>query len=242
MKNKKQITKIVLGIITLCLIGASYYFYNQKQEVLFKNYLSTAEQQFRDEDYTNAIRSLTEAIKIRPKDLATYRLRAYSYYWNGQADEALGDTDTYISLNRDEVIKSPVDFFLLRGDIFMVKNQTDLALEAYSNAYSESTTDEDVVSGYAFALNLNGEYEKAYTVIVKYFDELDGGVLLEDVGIDIWLARGMSAVMIRRCLDASTSALHVLDLTEEGDINNNIAQKILYNAGNDEKCIDYIKN
>lgn len=242
MKNKKQIKKIILIIIAICLIGVLYYFYNQKQEASFNNYISTAEQQFKDEDYTNAVESLTRAIKVNPKEATTYKLRAYSYYWNGQDDEALQDTETHISLNENVAIESTADLFLLRGDIFMTKSQTDLAQEAYSKAYSESTTDEDVVSSYAIALNVNGEYEKAYNIIVKYFDELGSSVLWEDIGTDIWLARGMSAAMTHRCYDASTSAMRVINMTKEGDTDNNIATGIFYNVMDDKKCIEDIRD
>lgn len=245
MKNIKQYKHIIIIIfwaIVIIIGGTIYGIYNQKQKALFKSYLSIAEQQFKDEDYKNAIESLTEAIKVNPMEPATYVLRAYSYYWNGQAAEALQDTDTHISLNENGAIESTADLFLLRGDIFMTRSQTDLALEAYSKAYTESTTDGDIVSGYVIALNVNREYEKAYNIIVKYFDELGDSVLWEDVGIDIWLARGMSAAMTHRCYDASTSAMRVINMTKEGDTDNNIAKGIFYNVMDDKKCINDIRD
>ena len=242
MEKIKQYKYIIIIALVLIVAGGVYGICNPKQEISFKNYVSMAKLQFEDEDYTNAIESLTEAIKANPKEPTTYVLRAYSYYWNGQADEALEDTDTYISLNKNGAIESTADFFLLRGDIFMTKSQTDLALEAYSKAYTESTTDEDIVSGYAIALNVNGEYEKAYNVIIRYFDKLGEDVAWKDIGIDVWLARGMSAAMTHRCYDASTSAMWVINLTKEGDEDNNIAKGIFYNTMDDKECINDIKD
>jgi len=243
MKNKildeirKDFKYIFTTIIVFLIIITSYYFYNKKQEVLFKNYLSTAEQQFSEENYFKAVNSLTEAIQIKPNEPSTYVLRAWAHYFNNENDEAIKDTDSYLSLNGSKPIKSPSDFFLLRGDLFREASKVDLALEAYRKAYTlGSTIDEDIVGGYAGALNVKGEYEQAFSIIAKYFDEVDKNTYKDN--IIILLAGGRSSVMTHRCLNAINSAKRVLTITKTGDGNNKIAQEIIYQAMNDKECVD----
>ena len=104
-------------------------------------------------------------------------------------------------------------------------------------AYSTSTTNEDIVGFYSIALNINSEYERAYNVIVNYFDNVSSGKW-KDIDIRIWQAHEISAVMTHRCLDADASATHVLEQVEEGSRNNIVAQNILYNSTNDKEYID----
>ncbi len=226
--------KVAFFLIVILIISG-FYFYSAKQDRLFKNYISVAQKQFSEEKYSDATASLTEAIGTKPNEPSAYMARAYAYHWNDQNDEALKDTDTHLSLSKNGQVKSPAELFLLRGDIFRKNGELSPALESYGMAYSFNPTIRGIVSGYSLTLIADEQYEKAYSILVKYFDQVSEDVYVDDT--EIWLARGVSAVATDRCSDAIASAMHVLKITKYGDEENKIAQRMLDTARDGKECI-----
>ncbi|MEI6533195.1 MAG: hypothetical protein WCO06_05145 [Candidatus Roizmanbacteria bacterium] len=231
--HKKIVLKFLVVVIVGCLVAGSYYFYNKKQEDVYSGYINEAIAFVDKEDYTSCIEALGKAIKVRPKNSKAYALRAAVYYQDAKSDESLKDTDTFLALNKDG------DEFIyeMRGDIFRERRDFKNTLESYAKAYSlSSSTELSIVHKYAGALIIEKEYEKAYTVVRKYFDVANKDDYWEDV--DIWLDRAMVSLQTHRCLESAAGAWHVLMRTTEGDGDNKMAEGIMSAALNDKECID----
>lgn len=105
-----------------------------------------------------------------------------------------------------------------------------------SNAYSISPLNRDAVHDYVRELIITEQYEKAYGIIKKYFDETPKENYWEDV--DIWQERGLASLKTHRCTEAGVSGWHVINRTKEGEKDNEIAGEIMHYALNDKECID----
>ncbi len=230
--KKNQIIKIILGVVILCAIGASYYFYNKKQESLYQKYIVLSGEQMSNDQNNHAIETLTKAIAIRPGRVVGYGTRAYLYYFDEQYDLALNDTDKVLSLSKT----NPADFYALRGDIFKAQSNVTDAIKAYSIAYALDPSGRDIIYNYTAGLIYTEESQKAYDIIKKYIKETPKEKYREDVGI--WQNRAMSSLLTNRCSEAGASASRVLVMTKEEEKDYGIVQGIISNAINDKECID----
>src|SRR3989344_2089029 len=109
-------------------------------------------------------------------------------------------------------------------------------IDTYGKDYSLSPYDKNIVRDYVKELMATEQYEKAYGVIRKYFDETPKENYWDD--LDMWQERGFASLLTHRCLEASASGWHVFIRTETGEINNIVADGILQNALNDKECIN----
>lgn len=226
---------IIAGVVCLTLILTFIYFAplrNKKQQALYNNYINLSKESIAKDNKIEAIANLAEAIKIYPEKPQGYALRAYAYYLNNQNDEALKDTDTVLSLTKD----NSAEFYSLRGDIFKEEEKIDLAIDEYDKAYLILPSDRDIVHNYTGGLIAQEQYERAYQIIRKYFDETDKDTYWDDV--DVWLYIAITSLETHRCMEAGTSAWHVLMRTKEGEGGNKIATGIMSESFKDKNCID----
>lgn len=226
---------IIIGIVCLVFIITFISFtklQNKKQQALYNNYINLSKESIAKDNKIEAITNLEEAIKIYPEKSQGYALRAYAYYLNNQNEEALKDTDKVLSLTKG----NSAEFYSLRGDIFEEEEKIDLAIDAYHKAYLISPSDIDIVHDYVSSLIIKDQYEEAYQIIGKYFDETDKDAYWDNV--DVWLDIALASLKTHRCMEAGTSAWHVLMRTKEGEDANKIAQGVISNAFDDKNCID----
>ncbi len=80
-------------------------------------------------DYLSAINDLTIAIKANPRDVSSIYLRASAYSSLQKNDRALADLDVVNQIDRNFA-----DAYLLRGAIYVDKNQGQLALNSVNKA------------------------------------------------------------------------------------------------------------
>jgi tetratricopeptide (TPR) repeat protein len=206
--------------------------YDKKQNALYRSYLQSSKVSFENEDYEQAIVDLSNAIQVSPRVADAYVLRAYSYYFNGDYDKTLEDSDKALSLSKE----NSAELYNLRGDSYRYSKRFEEATAEYAKAYELSPKDRDIVDSYTGGLTVTEQYDKAYEVIRKYFDEMPKEDYWEDV--DVWYDRAYASYKTHRCLEASASAWHVLMRTTEDDKMNKIAEGIMHNALNDKECID----
>ena len=220
-----------LSIAILSMGWFIYHSYEEKQLVLYKGYVEEAKIALDKEDYDKAIGSLTDAIRVFPKDAMAYYLRAYPYFIKGEYDKAISDTDMVLKISND----NPAMFYNLRGDSYRYSQHFPEATEAYAKAYSISPKDRDTVDNYSGGLIATEQSEKAYQVIRKYFDETPKDDYWEDA--DMWYDRALASLGVHRCMEASTSAWHLLMRTTD-EKQKAVGEGVMHNALNDKECID----
>ena len=90
-RNKYKGVIIVLSIIVIMLLvcAAGIIIMKDKQATEYDQYISTAENYFKEEDYENAIVSYKEAIKKNDKNEEAYIGIAKTYYKMNDLDSAV---------------------------------------------------------------------------------------------------------------------------------------------------------
>ena len=129
--------------------------------------------------------------------------------------------------------------YLTQAEEQRKEGHVEEALLSYEKAYKLASKDRDIVHGYVGGLIYFDKSNEAYGVISKYINSTPKASYWEDM--DIWVDKAMTEILTKKCLDASTSAWHVLARTLEADEKNKIAGAIMSNALNEKDCIQPIK-
>lgn len=234
-KHISRRTKIltILSILLLVIGWQGYQKYQEKRLTAYRNYLEAGRDDFDAKDYDKAIFDFTGAINNSPRSeiALVYALRAYSYYFKDDFDKVLADTDMVLKYSKD----TPPELFNLRGDAYRYSKRYDEATTEYGKAYDLSSGDRDTVHNYAGGLLATKQWDRAYEVISKYFKDTPKEDYWEDT--DVWYDRAFAALEVHRCMEASTSAWHLLmRTTDEGQ--KTVGEGVMHNALNDKECID----
>ena len=132
------------------------------------NETSTPEE--KQQEYEEAIKHYTEAIKLKPDFAEAYNNRGNAYYEKEEFDNAISDYNTAIKLNPDlaEVYKS-------RGTAYALKGEFDNAIRDYTEAIRLNPD-------YASAYNNRGE---AWLHLQEWEKAKSDLITAKDMGADI---------------------------------------------------------
>jgi tetratricopeptide (TPR) repeat protein len=187
---RSLITNIVaLGLIVIFLIGLGIFQWRaykareletQQREVekikaLAASYLSSGDKSLQNDDFTSAIDSYSQAIKLRPDDAEALNKRGTAYSMIADYDKAFYDLSRALELKRDYA-----EAYTNRGLVYTKKNEWDRAIvdfdeairikpdyaEAYyyrGNVYSLTGDSNQALNNYNRAIILNhDDYPEAY--------------------------------------------------------------------------------
>lgn len=238
LRQKPYISKrvIILSILSILILIAGwqgYQKYQEKRLTLYRSYLEAGRDDLDAKDYDKAISDFTGAIENSPRseEALLYALRAYAYYFKDDFDKVIEDTDIVLKKSKE----NPPTLFSLRGDAYRYSQRFEEATTEYSKAYELSPEDRDIVHDYAGGLIATSEWDQAYKVITKYFKDTPKEDYWDDA--DIWYDRAFASYGVHRCMEASTSAWHLLMRTTD-EKQKLVGEGIMHNALNDKECID----
>ncbi len=235
MKNIKINKRTIISAVIMAVLVLGgwfvYHSHEKKKVALVKSYLEDGKQDFDNEDYDKSIADFSKVIEIAPKEPVGYVLRAYSYFLKGEYDKALEDTDTVLKFSKD----NSASFYALRADSYRYSQKFEEATTEYAKAYALDANDKDIVNGYVGGLVVLDQNDKAYEVIRKYFDTTPKDEYWDDT--EAWYNLAFASYKTHRCMEASTSAWHLLMRTTN-DKEKKVGEGIMHNALNDKECID----
>jgi tetratricopeptide (TPR) repeat protein len=136
-----------------------------------------AQAQFGKGMVDESIRSLTEAIRLKPKEALFYNERSISYLRARKYDEALRDSNEAVRLDPEKVA-----YFAQRGAVRYVRNDFKEAQEDYTEAIRLDPSHVDTLNNRAILFHTLREWNKAVA-------DLDRAISLKPDDADLWSNR-----------------------------------------------------
>ena len=124
----------------------------------------------KQEEYENAIKHYTKAIKLKPDDVSAYNNRGNAYAHTGQFDNAISNYTKAIQLNPDLA-----ETYNNRGVVYYRKGEFDNAINDYTKAIELKPDDAD-------AYNNRGE---AWLHLQEWENAKSDLITAKDMGADI---------------------------------------------------------
>jgi tetratricopeptide (TPR) repeat protein len=145
-----------------------------EKQLSANEYFERGNQHYYAGRYDDAIRDLTEAIRLNPQDEGTYNNRGLAYYNKNDYDRAIADYTEAVRLNSQDA-----DAYNNRGVAYDDKKEYDHAIadyteairlnpilaQAYNNrgwAYQNKEDYDRAITDYTEAIRLNPQYALAY--------------------------------------------------------------------------------
>ena len=148
------------------------------------DYLALGMEQIREDEYDEAIDSLSKAIELEPKDPDAYFFRGISYYLKEESYGAIADFDKALELIPNGTVTdiTNADIYAMRGSSYGLKEDYDTAIVDLEKAIELEPTNADLEAlaaetyaqrGYSYTKA--GDYDRAIADFDKAF-ELDNAI------------------------------------------------------------------
>lgn len=136
--------------------------------------------------FPEAIKSLTQALKLDPNSFISYYGRAVAYRWMGKTDLAIADFDSAIRLRPNDA-----ESYLNRGEAHAHKGESDRAIEDYSMAIKLNNKA-------TIAYYLRGRQYHAEGNYKLALQDLDRAIQLEPKFVDAYQSRALTYTILKQ--------------------------------------------
>ncbi len=163
------------------------------------DYLALGVEQAREDEYDEAIDSLSKAIELEPEDPDAYYFRGISYYLKEDPDSAIADFDKALELipNGTVTYITDADIYAMRGSSYGLKEDYDTAIVDLEKAIELEPTNADFEAMAADSYALRGydyteakDYDKAIADLDRAFELYPEGERVRAIGAIAYSLRG----------------------------------------------------
>ena len=163
------------------------------------DYLALGVEQAREDEYDEAIDSLSKAIELEPEDPDAYYFRGISYYLKEDPDSAIADFDKALELIPNGTFAgiTDADIYGVRGASYALKDEYDKAISDSEKAMELAPGDADFK---AYAAEAYAQRGYSYTKAEDYdraIDDFDRAFELDNASADNFKALAAEAYALR---------------------------------------------
>ena len=163
------------------------------------DYLALGVEQAREDEYDEAIDSLSKAIELEPEDPDAYYFRGISYYLKDEPDSAIADFDKALELIPNGTVTdiTDADIYGVRGASYALKDEYDKAIADSEKAMELAPGDADFKAMAADSYALRGydyteakDYDRAIADLDRAFELYPEGERVRAIGATAYSLRG----------------------------------------------------
>lgn len=211
-----------------------FYGYDDEKITLGSFYSSRGFYYLFVNNYKNAVKDYTKAIKFKPRFTNYYGFRAKAYLRLKEYDKAISDLSKGIELDR-------YDYYYLRGDAWFFKKQYLNAIRDYTNAIEAASNES---KEYIYLI----KRAKTYVLIYRYDKAIEDYVDAIELDDEKYIPYNELAWILATCPNknfrngnkALEYALKAYEINDETNILNTLAAAYAENS-NFEKAIELQK-